>query len=223
MFRIFHSIKGISGMVELRDAEMLAHEMESYLRALRQREAILTPAGVDALVAGVDALERVIVARRENRDAPPISGAIAGIAAVVPGASSASAPTDVVAQSVPLPQAEWVVTFVPSAALSERGLNVDSVRARLRSHGTILQAAPKILPGGVAFEFGFVGELDDATREAWASDGMTVKRAEERCRRPMRLQIRETPTQTVRRPTMSCQRRQPPRTMSGSISPGSMT
>ena len=179
MFRIFHSIKGISGMVELRDAEMLAHEMESYLRALRQREAILTPAGVDALVAGVDALERVIVARRENRAAPPISVAIAGIAAVVPGGSSATAPTDVVPQSGPLPRVEWVVTFVPSAALSERGLNVDSVRARLRSHGTILQAAPKILPGGVAFEFGFVGELDDATREAWASDGMTVKRAEE--------------------------------------------
>ena len=64
MFRVFHSIKGISGMVELREAERLARELESYLRALRQREAILTPAGVDALVAGVDALERVIVARR---------------------------------------------------------------------------------------------------------------------------------------------------------------
>jgi two-component system chemotaxis sensor kinase CheA len=179
MFRIFHSIKGISGMVQLRDAEMLAHEMESYLRALRRREAILTPAGVDALVAGVDTLERVIVARRENRAAPPISSAIAEIAAVMPGGTSATGPTDVVVPpSGQQPDAEWVVTFVPSAALSERGLNVDSVRARLRSHGTILQAAPKILPGGVAFEFGFTGELDDATRETWASDGMTVARAQ---------------------------------------------
>jgi len=75
MFRSFHSMKGISGMVELRDAEMLAHEMESYLRALRQQEAILTPAGVDALVAGVDALERAIVARRENHPGPPIDEA----------------------------------------------------------------------------------------------------------------------------------------------------
>jgi len=178
MFRIFHSIKGISGMVELRDAEMLAHEMESYLRALREREATLTPAGVDALVAGVDALERVIIARRENRAATPIGGAIAGIAAVMPGGSSAAVPTDVVPQSGPLPRPEWVVTFVPSAALSERGLNVDTVRARLRDHGTILHAAPKILPGGVAFEFGFSGECDDATWEAWASDGITVARAE---------------------------------------------
>ena len=177
MFRVFHSIKGISGMVELREAEMLAHELESYLRALRQREAILSPAGVDALVAGVDALERVIVARRENRAAPPVSGAIAEIAAVMPGGTSATLPTGVVGPPAgQQPQAEWVVTFVPSAALSDRGLNVDSVRARLRSLGTILHAAPKILPGGVAFEFGFSGELDDATREAWASDGMTVKR-----------------------------------------------
>ena len=39
---------------------MLAHDMESYLRALRQREtrADRTP-GVDALIGGVDALERV--------------------------------------------------------------------------------------------------------------------------------------------------------------------
>src|SRR5919112_1931574 len=60
LFLSFHSIKGISGMVELREAELLAHEMESYLRALRQREAALTQGGADALIAGVDTLEAVI-------------------------------------------------------------------------------------------------------------------------------------------------------------------
>ena len=69
LFRSFHSIKGISGMVELREAESLAHEMESYLRALREREAMVSQAGVDALIAGVAALEAVIAARREQR--PP--------------------------------------------------------------------------------------------------------------------------------------------------------
>ena len=29
LFRRFHSLKGISGMVELREAELLAHHMES--------------------------------------------------------------------------------------------------------------------------------------------------------------------------------------------------
>ena len=35
LFRSVHSLKGLSGMVELREAELLAHHMESYLRALR--------------------------------------------------------------------------------------------------------------------------------------------------------------------------------------------
>ena len=33
LFRHFHSLKGISGMVELRAAEELAHRLEDYLRA----------------------------------------------------------------------------------------------------------------------------------------------------------------------------------------------
>ena len=90
LFQAFHSLKGISGMVELRDAEMLAHEMESYLRALRQRETALSQAGVDALIGGVDALERVVAARRDNRASPPVSSAMRAIAAVVPAASASS-------------------------------------------------------------------------------------------------------------------------------------
>ncbi|MEO6238517.1 MAG: Hpt domain-containing protein, partial [Vicinamibacterales bacterium] len=70
LFRSFHSIKGISGMVELREAEMLAHHMESYLRALRQREVQLTVAGIDALIRGVDTLEQSIAARRDGIEQP---------------------------------------------------------------------------------------------------------------------------------------------------------
>src|SRR6188508_2748572 len=50
LFRAFHSIKGLSGMVELRDAELLAHHMESYLRQLRARETVLSSQGLDALI-----------------------------------------------------------------------------------------------------------------------------------------------------------------------------
>ena len=38
LFRSCHSLKGISAMVELREAEVLAHHMESCLRAVRQGE-----------------------------------------------------------------------------------------------------------------------------------------------------------------------------------------
>src|SRR5215510_12247206 len=36
LLRSFHSLKGISAMVELREAELLAHQLESCLRAARQ-------------------------------------------------------------------------------------------------------------------------------------------------------------------------------------------
>jgi two-component system chemotaxis sensor kinase CheA len=52
LFRAFHSIKGLSAMVEVRDAELLSHHMESYLRLLRDRETEFTAAGLDALIIG---------------------------------------------------------------------------------------------------------------------------------------------------------------------------
>src|SRR5215208_5583991 len=88
LFRSFHSIKGISGMVELREAEMLAHHMESYLRVLRERASRLTPAGVDALVAGVAALERTVAARREGEAPPSVDHVVGSLEAAAPGAAS---------------------------------------------------------------------------------------------------------------------------------------
>lgn len=173
LFRSFHSIKGISGMVELREAEMLAHHMESYLRVLRERASRLTPAGVDALVAGVAALERTIAARRDGESAPPVDQVVATLEAVVPATAGGWQP----------PQADadpgypsWRVTFAPSAALLARGINVDSVRARLREAGQIVHAAPQILAGGVAFEFLLAADLDEETVSRWRGDGMQVER-----------------------------------------------
>ena len=45
LFRSFHSLKGISGMVGVSEAEQLAHEMESYLRALREDQVALSEEG----------------------------------------------------------------------------------------------------------------------------------------------------------------------------------
>src|SRR6185369_16548336 len=116
--------------------------LESYLRELRGHEARLTAAGLDALVAGVDALERTIAARRDGH-APPVVEAIVGsLEAVMPTAVAASATEDAAA-----PQAAWRVTFAPAAELLARGINVDVVRARLRQAGRIVSAAPKIRGG----------------------------------------------------------------------------
>ena len=53
LFRSFHTLKGISGMVGLAAAEDLAHQLESYLRELRDGTLLLTQSGFEALVAGV--------------------------------------------------------------------------------------------------------------------------------------------------------------------------
>ena len=83
LFRHFHSLKGISGMVELRAAEDLAHSLEEYLRALRQGEVTLSGEGVDALFDGAQMLEQVIGARRAGTAPPSIDAAVARIGRVV--------------------------------------------------------------------------------------------------------------------------------------------
>lgn len=182
LFRSFHSIKGISGMVELREAEALAHHMESYLRVLRQADSRLTEAGVNALVAGLDVLERTIAARRDHQPAPAIEHVVAQLAAVVP--SHADEPVTRPAPSA-APRASWRVMFAPSAPLLARGINVDTVRARLRDAGSILDATPKVLPEGIAFEFLLAAaDLDAATIERWRADGITAEPVTAQLRAP---------------------------------------
>jgi two-component system chemotaxis sensor kinase CheA len=173
LFRTFHSIKGISGMVELREAEMLAHHMESYLRVLRERKADLTKSGLDTLITGVDALEASIASRRGGVAAPAIDDVVRQLSTVaaVHRATSADAARPRTAT------AGWRVTFVPSPALIARGVNVDSVRARLRQSGTILDAVPQVRPEGIRFEFLFAGDLPQAVRDAWSKDGIVTEPA----------------------------------------------
>src|SRR5687768_2863142 len=72
LFRSFHTLKGISGMVGLTAAEQLAHHLESYLRELREGTLILSEPGFEALGAGVSLLEGVINARRNDQPLPSI-------------------------------------------------------------------------------------------------------------------------------------------------------
>jgi two-component system chemotaxis sensor kinase CheA len=88
LFRSFHTLKGISGMVGLSAAEQLAHQMESYLRALRQGEVTLSTDGVEALIAGASMLEQVISARRNEQALPEIERVVLRLEAVASNVSS---------------------------------------------------------------------------------------------------------------------------------------
>lgn len=169
LFRTFHSIKGLAGMVEHRETELLAHEMETYLRAVREAEVRLTTAGVETLIDGAQLLEQTIAARRENRPPVDIEGmleklrdAAAGAEVIQPlGASPASA------------SGSWQCLFTPSPELIARGVNVDFVRTRLREQGEILTATPVVIEGGaVAFRFVMSGKPEQALLDTWTVDGM---------------------------------------------------
>jgi len=170
-------------MVQLRDAELLAHHMESYLRLLRTREAVFTPAGLDGLITGTSLLERVIAARRSGSPGPSISAALAQLDALAPASngSTPEAPDDnepseaLAATLPPVQDARWRVVFEPSPERAARGITVDRIRARLQDVGDILGAAPVIgSAGAIRFDFTLAHVTDPAVFASWAEDGITA-------------------------------------------------
>ena len=181
LFRHFHSLKGISGMVEVRAAEELAHRLEDYLRALRAGDVGLTREGLDALFDGMQTLEQVIAARRAGAPTPPIDAIGARIAGIVPsGAAPGRAPRE---PALSMPEmtdlAQWRITFMPTRELVERGVRVDSIRQRLSAAGRIVSAMPRVTgDGAIAFDFVFAGPIDEPVANAWRDDGMTIERVD---------------------------------------------
>jgi len=179
LFRSFHTVKGISGMVGLGAAEQLAHHLESYLRELREGTVVLSESGVEVLSAGVSLLEGVINARRNDQPIPSIDEIIERLKAI----SSDSAPSNIKTSTTSEPEtsesdataARWLVEFTPTAELAERGVNVNSVRSRLQEIGHLIQAKPVVRGAGeIAFEFIIATNADKTDLEA---DGLTFKPA----------------------------------------------
>jgi two-component system chemotaxis sensor kinase CheA len=182
LFRSFHSLKGISAMVDLREAELLSHDMESCLRSVRQGDLSLTSATFDVLVEGVRMLEHVIAARRASTPAPSIDTIAAKLETLAQsreGAagvdSSSSNDTTESAASLAEGVRRWRVTFVPSPELVERGVKVDTVRARLLQIGQVASVTPKVVPGGgISFEFD-LETSNEAQLAQWRADGINYE------------------------------------------------
>ena len=91
LFRFYHSLKGISAMVELRPAEQLAHRLEDYLRAIRAGELPVTADGISLLIAGTELLERIVNAHRTKQDMPATDDVMRRIGDSLPRADKAPA------------------------------------------------------------------------------------------------------------------------------------
>ena len=175
LFRSFHTLKGISGMVGLAQAEQLAHHHESYLRELREGTLTLSTSGFEALVAGVSLLEAVINARRNAQPLPSIHEFAIRLQNVSSGGEEIALED---AEVKDKPAKRWQVEFTPTAALAERGVNVNSVRARLQGIGQLVQAKPVVKGAGeIAFEFIITTDADEAAFASLEADGLTCKQA----------------------------------------------
>jgi two-component system, chemotaxis family, sensor kinase CheA len=183
LFRSCHSLKGISAMVELRDAELLAHHMESCLKAVRQGQLVLARSNFEALVDGARMLEAVIAAHRGHETPPPIDQAVERLEALAQ-AGHASGPTprpapDSQQSAAESPVGRWSVTFVPTPELVGRGVKVDTIRARLLEIGRVLDVAPKVVSGGGGVSFVFDVETNNESQlAAWREDGIVYERVD---------------------------------------------
>ena len=171
LFRSFHSLKGLAGMVEDRDAELLAHEMEGYLRGIRDGDLRLSTSGIESLIAGTADLERTVAARRTDVDRPDLSRTLSHLRALV--GQHASGTTNAAAVDPAELSPDWECLFEPSPMLIARGVNVDVVRTRLREVGEIVSASPMVTDEGVRFRFLVAGPFDAVLAQRWLADGMT--------------------------------------------------
>jgi two-component system chemotaxis sensor kinase CheA len=179
LFRSFHTLKGISGMVGLGAAEQLSHHLESYLRELREGTIVLSKPGFDSLAAGVALLESVINARRNDQPIPAIDETVERLQAV--SAESTANKNETATSGGAKPETadatatRWQVEFTPTAELAERGVNVNSVRSRLQEIGQLIQAKPVVRGAGeIAFEF-IVADVDQPALTSLETDGLTLK------------------------------------------------
>ena len=198
LFRSFHSLKGLSGMVGLREAELLAHHMEGYLRALRESEVPATRHGIAGLTRapacsstswprdGPNAMPSGS-GRRRNRTGGHL------VERRQPGQLFGRLRLKRLGSQ---PAGQWRAVFVPSPALSAQGIGVDRVRALLRDAGDILEAVPRVDGDGtIRFEF----MIDGAFRANPTSQWAAITRADHHARRrpPRRHERRRLPQPTA--------------------------
>ena len=177
LFRSFHSLKGISAMVELRPAERLAHEVENALRSMRAGEAAVTPDGINLLIDATQLLEQIVNAHRSKAALPVIEDMMHRIGTGAHAAGPAKASPESVAASDAFRR--WTCVFAPTKELLARGIGVDAIRSRLAAVGEIVEAAPRIKPDST-IEFEFVVSAPAATdmKQVLADQPVSVDRVE---------------------------------------------
>ncbi|EDN68544.1 truncated chemotaxis protein CheA [Beggiatoa sp. PS] len=179
LLRHFHTLKGLAGTISLKDAEELTHQMENYLRAIQQEQITLSHKGISVLITGTQILEQSIAAHRTQNPLPTITSIMADLTALISNTSPSQ--HEEPSSHSPLPPQNnitqiWQFEFVPTAELSERGINVNLIRAHLEEMGTVIQAMPRLTENAVGLAFDFLVEttINETLFADWCNDhGLT--------------------------------------------------
>ena len=181
LFRSFHTLKGISAMANVSAAETLAHYMESYLRILRDGHSAFSVEGLKALIDSTKKLEEIVAAKRDERDIPGIDTEIEKVKALTSLIDSEPSPATDAPAARPREQRQvsgqrYKFIFTPAPELAARDINVNAVRSKLESLGTIEDSKPVVKEAGkIAFEFVVASGLTELDIEDWAADGISYE------------------------------------------------
>ncbi len=186
LFQDFHSFKGISAIVGLKPAELVAHAAEDFLRLMRDGRAQLTAKGLEVLTAATHKLEQMVASFRVRKPLPGCESLLADLheeckhwsasgAPVSPSDASFLAVEEAKSRGLLL----WRFTFSPTKELDAGGVNVNSVREQLLQIGEILKATP-IVKGKdtLIFEFLVSTKESPANLASWEAKGVAVEQAE---------------------------------------------
>ena len=184
IFRGFHSLKGIFGMAGLQLAEGLAHRTEDYVRALTRNEVRLNEEGFDALTAATERLEQIVVVHREKGTPPDVSSLMERFSRLLDDPQKFAAPRGDAPPGAKQKIEEargrglhiWHCLFAPSAELAERGVTVNTARARAQELGEILHSAPRVEAAGkISFEFIVASSIKEVDAALWRADGIEIR------------------------------------------------
>lgn len=194
LFQDFHSFKGISAIVGLKPAELVAHASEDFLRLMRDGKARLTQKGLEVLTTATQKLEQVVAAFRAHKPLPGYESLLAelkeqcerwapaGLATAVKPAGAKESSDTAIFSAVEEAKAHglllWKFTFSPNAELDAKGIHINSVREQLSQTGEILKSTPTVKgKDTLVFEFLVSTKMTPDVSE-WETKGVTVELAE---------------------------------------------
>lgn len=185
LFRSTHSLKGICAIVGLRDAEHLAHVMEDVFRGFSKDEIPADASSIDVLIGATGAIEAIVGSFRAGRPQGQSKDAMDSLArllrperAVQPSAGSAGGPREPAVDAVSEARARGdrviAALFTPSKELTDRGMNITTVRERLESLGKVFSPRPIVKGRGVVtFEIPVAISGGAPDSSAWADSGVS--------------------------------------------------